>query len=174
MTNGMVCFSHGKESGPWGTKIQALADIARALGWAVESLDYRGMDDPQQRVDTLTGWCHEQTVPVVLAGSSMGGHVATAAAANALGLFVVAPAFFVPGYEGLTPKVPACPVTVVHGWHDEVIPWQNSVRFAADSHAKLVLLDGDHGLIGTLDEVCRQFTFFLESVTADMVRNADV
>jgi pimeloyl-ACP methyl ester carboxylesterase len=174
MTNGMVCFSHGKESGPWGTKIQALADIARALGWAVESLDYRGMEDPQQRVDTLTGWCHEQTVPVVLAGSSMGGHVATAAAANALGLFVVAPAFFVPGYEGLTPKVPTCPVTVVHGWRDEVIPWQNSVRFAADSHAKLVLLDGDHGLIGTLDEVCRQFTLFLESVTADMVRNADV
>ena len=176
MTHGVVCFSHGKESGPWGTKIQALADIAKAADWAVESLDYRGMDDPQQRVDTLTGWCREQTVPLVLAGSSMGGHVAAAATAsvNALGLFVVAPAFFVPGYESLTPKVPACPVTVVHGWHDEVIPWQNSVRFAADSHAKLILLDGDHGLIGALDEVCRQFTIFLESVTADMARDADI
>jgi hypothetical protein len=36
------------------------------------------------------------------------------------------------------------------------------------------LLDGDHGLIGALDEVCRQFTIFLESVTADMARDVDV
>ena len=34
-----VVFSHGKESGPWGTKIAALADIARAEGYEVESVD---------------------------------------------------------------------------------------------------------------------------------------
>ena len=25
----LVCFNHGKESGPWGTKIQRLADVAK-------------------------------------------------------------------------------------------------------------------------------------------------
>ena len=30
MSEDVVVFSHGKESGPWGTKIMALADIARA------------------------------------------------------------------------------------------------------------------------------------------------
>ena len=48
-----VCFSHGKESGPWGTKIEALAEVARTSGWGVESLDYQGMADPDQRVAAL-------------------------------------------------------------------------------------------------------------------------
>ena len=29
MTANLVCFSHGQESGPWGTKIRELADVAR-------------------------------------------------------------------------------------------------------------------------------------------------
>ena len=52
-----VCFSHGQESGPWGTKIQALGEVARAVGHAVESLDYQGMDDPQARARKLIAWC---------------------------------------------------------------------------------------------------------------------
>ncbi len=99
MNQPRVCFSHGKESGPWGTKIQALAEIARAKAWVVESLDYQGMDDPQERVDLLVDWCRKQAAPVVLAGSSMGGHV-VAAAANIVapvGIFVMAPGIFCAG-----------------------------------------------------------------------------
>ena len=163
----IVCFSHGKESGPWGTKIQGLAEIARASAWAVESLDYRGMDDPQARVDHLVNWCQEQTVPVALVGSSMGGHVA-AAAANVIlpvGVFVMAPAFYVAGYENLTPEPPACPLTIVHGWRDEVIPWQNSVRFGKQCHARLVLVNSDHRLTDVLEEVGHYFQMFLDSLS---------
>ena len=45
-----VIFSHGQESGPWGTKIQAMAAAARALGCRVESIDYQGIADPAARV----------------------------------------------------------------------------------------------------------------------------
>ena len=92
----IICFSHGKESGPWGTKINALAEVARACNWQVESLDYRGMDDPHARVRKLTEWCASQSEPYALAGSSMGGHVAMAAAGDGspMGVFVMAPAFF--------------------------------------------------------------------------------
>src|ERR1700710_3032760 len=41
-----VVFSHGKESGPWGSKITAMAAVARGLDLEVESVDYRGMEDP--------------------------------------------------------------------------------------------------------------------------------
>ena len=41
-----VCFSHGQESGPWGTKISAMADLARDRGCQVESIDYRGLEWP--------------------------------------------------------------------------------------------------------------------------------
>ena len=48
-----VVFSHGKESGPWGSKIRALAAVATAAGWAVDSVDYQGMADPAARVAKL-------------------------------------------------------------------------------------------------------------------------
>ncbi len=168
MTERWVCFSHGKESGPWGTKIQALADVARAADWQVESLDYQGMDDPDARVARLEAWCEQQTSPFVLVGSSMGGHVATAAANGkgraVLGLFLLAPAFYMAGYEQLTPGAPACPVTIVHGWRDDVVPWQNSACFAEPAKAKLVMLDDDHRLTNSLAALCAEFRLFLRAI----------
>ena len=48
-----VIFSHGKESGPNGDKIVALADVAKGQGYTVESPDYRGIDTPDERVKHL-------------------------------------------------------------------------------------------------------------------------
>ena len=48
-----ICFSHGKESGPWGTKITALAEIAMKRGFTVVSIDYTGEPDPDARVRKL-------------------------------------------------------------------------------------------------------------------------
>jgi len=163
-----VCFSHGKESGPWGTKIEALAEVARTSGWGVESLDYQGMADPDQRVAKLDAWCEFQTEPFVLVGSSMGGHVAAAAANSkgrgALGLFLMAPAFYMEGFEQLTPNAPGCPITIVHGWRDDVVPWRNSACFAEPVNAKLVLLDDDHRLVDSLPAISAEFKAFLTEI----------
>ena len=53
MARDLVCFAHGKESGPWGVKITALAAVARALGFAVMSPDYSHTHDPLARVEQL-------------------------------------------------------------------------------------------------------------------------
>lgn len=169
MTRPRVCFSHGQESGPWGTKIQQLAAAAENRGWAVESLDYQGMGDPSARVKKLSSWCQQQTDPFVLAGSSMGGHVALAAAVNhdPLGVFVMAPALYMPGYEEWTPKPPDVPVSIVHGWNDEVVSWRGSLRFAEQCRATLTLLNSDHRLIDVLDEVTQRFILFLARFELD-------
>ena len=127
-----VCFSHGKESGPWGNKIAAMADVARDRGVDVESIDYRGLKNPGHRVAKLLDHLENVPGPVLLVGSSMGGHVAAAASAEvgAAGLFLLAPAFYMPGYESLTPVPRARRIAIVHGWHDDVVPAANSVRFA--------------------------------------------
>jgi hypothetical protein len=65
---GTVVFSHGKESGPWGAKITAMAAVVRDLRWAVESVDYRGLDDPGDRVRKLIGRGEELEHPLVLVG----------------------------------------------------------------------------------------------------------
>lgn len=155
MTQPAVIFSHGQESGPWGTKIKAMAEAVRTLGCAADSVDYRGIDDPAVRVEKLVRYCASPGGPIVLVGSSMGGHVATAAASavNAAGLFVLAPAYYMPGYEALTPAAPEIPISIVHGWDDDVVPVENSIRFAAACKATLHIVDGDHRLTANIDEI---------------------
>ena len=71
-----IVFSHGKDGEPWGSKIIAMAEVARRHGLNVVSVDYRGLDDPQARVEKLLEECRTLNGSLVLVGSSLGGHVA--------------------------------------------------------------------------------------------------
>jgi len=159
-----VVFSHGQESGPWGTKIRAMAELARKLGCEVDSIDYQGIADPAERVEKLLHECANIDDQLILIGSSMGGHVATAAASQlaAMGLFVLAPAYFMPGYESLTPTPPTLPICIVHGWHDDIVPVENSIRFASSCGATLHVVDGDHRLTSNIDEINYYLKRFIE------------
>jgi pimeloyl-ACP methyl ester carboxylesterase len=164
-----VYFSHGQESGPWGTKIRAMAETVRSLGCRVESIDYRGIGDPTERVARLVEKCRHVPEPVILVGSSMGGHVATAAAAEigAVGLFVLAPAYYMEDFERLTPPAPAIPIVIVHGWRDDVVPVENSIRYAGSCLATLHVVNGDHRLTANLDEInCYLRQFVCERINA--------
>jgi fermentation-respiration switch protein FrsA (DUF1100 family) len=85
-----------------------------------------------------------------------------AARVPAAGLFLLAPALYLPGYEEHLPaRWPACPTRVVHGWRDDVVPPAGSVRFGEASHATVLLLDGDHRLTGQLHLIEPWFVDFL-------------
>jgi alpha/beta superfamily hydrolase len=158
-----VVFSHGKESGPWGSKITAMAAVVRDLGLNVESVDYRGIDDPGERVKKLISTGLERAEALVLVGSSMGGHVSAAAARplGARGLFLLAPAFYMPGFEQYTPQDVPVATAIVHGWHDEIVPVDNSIRWAREHQAALHLLNSDHRLEDQIDTICRLLRAFL-------------
>lgn len=164
-----VIFSHGQESGPWGTKIQAMAERAKELGCHTDSIDYQGIADPTERVNKLIESCRDIDDVLILVGSSMGGHVATAAATtlSAAGLFVLAPAYYMSGFESLTPEPPELPICIVHGWSDDIVPVENSIRFAAQCSATLHLVDGDHRLTDNIDEINDYFTRFIQSLSAN-------
>jgi pimeloyl-ACP methyl ester carboxylesterase len=161
-----VVFSHGKESGPWGAKITAMAAVVRDLNWAVESVDYRGMDDPAQRVEKLLGIGRQLKGPIVLVGSSMGGHVAAAAASRlkAAALFLLAPAFYMPGFEKYTPQDVAAPTAIVHGWRDNIVPVDNVIRWAREHRATLHILDSDHRLEDQIGMICILLRNFLATL----------
>lgn len=155
MSKAAVFFSHGQESGPWGSKIRAMADLARSLDCRAESVDYQGIADAGERVARLIAETRDVTEPLILVGSSMGGHVATAAAGAtaACGVFVLAPAFYMPGFEDLTPPPPTVPMSIVHGWRDDVVPVEHSIQFAQTCNATLHIIDGDHRLTENIDEI---------------------
>ena len=166
MTMPTVYFSHGQESGPCGSKIKSMAATVQKLGCRAESIDYQGIADPTERVKKLVDECAGVEQPLVLVGSSMGGHVATAAAVivGAAGLFVLAPAYYMPGYESLTPLAPHIPITIVHGWNDDVVPVENSIRFAKECHASLHILDADHRLTASIGAINHLLTRFIENL----------
>lgn len=166
----LIIFSHGQDGEPWGTKIVAMAEVARACGYRAESVDYRGMDDPAARVAKLRAFCRAESVQPVLVGSSMGGHVAAAVSqgTRARGLFLLAPAFYMPGYEHFTPKFtpgPAhCPVAIVHGWRDNVVPIDNSIRWAREHGATLHAIDADHRMTENIAVIVRYLKIFLDDL----------
>jgi predicted esterase len=140
-----------------------MAGLVQSLGCRAQSIDYQGIADPTERVQKLLAEAAGIDDRVILVGSSMGGHVATAAAGQlgAAGVFVLAPAFYMPGHEALTPAPPALPICIVHGWHDDVVPVENSIRFAAGCAATLHVVDGDHRLTANIDEINEYLRLFI-------------
>jgi pimeloyl-ACP methyl ester carboxylesterase len=158
-----VVFSHGQDAAPWGRKISALAEVARAEGYEAHSVDYRGVDEPRARVARLVDFCKELTGDLVLVGSSLGGFVAVTSASllHARGVFLMAPALYVEGLPELRAGVLDCPAAVVHGWRDEVVPYEHSVRFAQTYKAALHLLESDHRLHNQVRLIQYLFEYFL-------------
>jgi len=162
-----IVFSHGKDSEPWGTKILALAEVARARAWRVESVDYRGIDSVDARLAKLLACCSELPAHPLLVGSSLGGFLAAAASRplQACGLFLLAPAFDLPGLPP-TPEVARCPTVVVHGWRDDVVPVEKGLAFARTQGALTHLVDDHHRLHASLPKICGWLDDFLRRLHA--------
>jgi pimeloyl-ACP methyl ester carboxylesterase len=158
-----VIFAHGRESGPWGTKIRALANVAERLGCRVVSRDDSDSQDPELRAARLIDETKLINGPVVLAGSSMGGYVATVASqvVHPVGLFLMAPAIGLPGYTVQVPKPVCRELTVVHGWHDDIVPVDTALDFARTHQAMLHLIPAGHALHEQVDWLTRIFELFL-------------
>ena len=164
MTENLVVFAHGKESGPWGRKITHLADTARARGFEVISPDYSHTHDPGRRVEQLLA-LNPQAARLVLVGSSMGGYVSAMACAalQPAALFLMAPALYFPDWDAEPEGIPAL-CSVVHGWHDDIVPVERAQRFAQRHHAELHLIDAEHTLNERLATVALLFDHLLERV----------
>jgi pimeloyl-ACP methyl ester carboxylesterase len=173
-TGRYVVFSHGKDSGPWGKKITALADVARSEGYDVESVDYRGVEAVKGRADRLIEVCKGLSGDLVLVGSSLGGYIALTAASllHARGVFLMAPALYMEGLPALRERVLDCPAAMVHGWRDEVVPVEHSIRFAREYRASLHLLDSDHQLHDQLSFIKYLFEYFLIGLDLPSERGA--
>lgn len=143
-----------------------MAEAVRELNLGVESVDYRGLDDPAQRVEKLLAEGRELKGPIALVGSSLGGHVAAAAASrlDTAALFLLAPAFYMPGFEKYTPQDVAVPTAIVHGWHDDVVPVDNSIRWAREHRATLYILDSNHRLEDQIGAICILLRNFLTAL----------
>lgn len=157
----LVCFAHGKESGPWGLKISRLAQVAKQRGFEVISPDYSHTHDPGARVAQLLQ-LRPHADCLVLVGSSMGGYVSAMACSGLQpdALFLMAPALYFPDWDEEPEDIPDL-CSVVHGWHDEIVPVEHSLRFARRTGADLHVIDAEHTLNARIDTIAVLFDDFL-------------
>ena len=185
MTDLLVVFSHGKESGPLGSKILALIRVAEGQGAQVMSVNYRehpvgtihdqnAPGEADRRVAQLLATALPEHRQLVLVGSSMGGYASTIASQQLVvdGLFLMAPAFYLAGYARQDPVPRAKATLIVHGWRDDIVPPLNSIQFAQRHLCELHLLDGDHRLNSALPRIEPIFNLFLQQVKADNTHGA--
>lgn len=162
----LVVFSHGKEGTPDGSKIRRLSAVASANGCQVLSLDYRNISSPEQRTAHLLETLKNISTPLLLVGSSMGAYSSIVASQQLKpqGLFLLAPALYLEGYQQQEPIPVAKLTTIIHGWHDEIVPVTNAINFAQQHHTRLHLVSADHRLLSAMDIIENIFAMFLREI----------
>jgi alpha/beta superfamily hydrolase len=167
---GLVLLSHGLESGPEATKVVAMGEVARSLGWDELRLDYRDLDATRdvarldERIARLSAAVPSDGRPLVFAGSSMGAFISGFASLvhPCRGVFLLAPPIRIPGYARALDVRAGVPLAVVHGWDDELIAADAVVDWARARRAALHLVDDSHRLTAHVDIVAAWFGEFLE------------
>lgn len=159
----LIIYNHGKDSIPWGEKPLALAEAAKKRGFEFVSPDYQASNNPEWRVKQLKAMDLSAYSSIVLVGSSMGAYVATVAAEliKPVGLFLIAPALYLPGYACSEFQPHTQNIEVFHGWQDDVVPPENVWRFCQTHRATLHMLDADHRLLSVLPLMTTAFERFL-------------
>ena len=176
MSRGHCILSHGFESGPDATKVTALAQAAEHLGWTSERPDYTDLDarlavsnvgDVPARLQRLLDIATRAAAgggPVVLAGSSLGAYISAIASLQVptRALFLMVP----PLRMGPMPALDAAavPISVVHAWHDELIPAAEVIEWSRLRSARLLLVDDSHRLSAHVDATAHAFAELLGSL----------
>lgn len=162
-----IFLSHGLESGPGSTKIQALKNAAEGFdNVQVHAVDHRGSKDPEVRIAQMsdaisaTGAAPET---IILAGSSMGGWVCaqTSAHTPVAGCFLLAPALAMPDYPQSSPVIKAKHVQIIHGWDDDVVPAMPVIELARQQSLPVLVLPDGHRLANSLEKIVEEFRAFL-------------
>ena len=151
-----VIFLHGLESGPHGSKYQALG----AAGWTVTAPDCEGVADVQDRVKSALEALEAAKGPVVIVGSSFGGLAAvllycevagTPLAEKVVGCVLCAPAL----HRGEADAIPGMHTNtlILHGREDDIVPLSSSLVFAGKHDLSVIETDDGHRLLRCVEAV---------------------
>ena len=162
-----VFLSHGLESRPGGTKIQAMKAVAETFqGVVAIAVDHRSTKVPTERLEQMAAAMVEAGADpsrTVLSGSSMGGWVCaqTSAQNPVLGCFLLAPALAMADYPESSPLIRAQHCQIIHGWNDEVVPVMPVLELAREQLLPVLVLPDGHRLEHSVDRVAQAFRQFL-------------
>lgn len=145
-----LVFLHGLETGPHGTKYQALT----AMFGPIISPDCEGIKDPLQRLRIIQQSTRDQPGPFLVVGSSAGGLMALLwqqVEPRVAGLILCAPALHTSAASGLS-TIGLPPTVIIHARQDDVVPIASSRNFGAP----LIEVDDNHSLSASVPLILQQ------------------
>ncbi len=160
-----IYFLNEQESEPFGIWTASLAEIARR-----RSCHIHHCSSPKLRPDLQIRkflWEVDSDGPeTILVGCGVEGYVATVAseALNPAGLFLMAPAFYLPDYAQQNLRSKAGKTILVHGWRDNILQPQRSIHFSQESDVELHLYPAGHALEESREAVEDLFDSFIGDV----------
>lgn len=168
--NFKIIYSHGRVGAPGSRKAAVITATARSLGYEILEVDYVGVDLPADRVRLCESICAKTNSNLVFAGSSMGAYVSVELADRfpTVGLFLIAPAFYLEGYPNQTPRTRCPNIQIMHGWRDSVVAPENAFRFAEAHKARIEFVDDDHHMLNHVEYIADQFAQFLKQLSLDI------
>ncbi len=145
-----ILFLHGLESGPHGSKYQALKKVFGD----VLAPDCSGVQDEKERLHIIQQEIKNSEEPFLVVGSSMGGLMALLLQKenplHIAGMVLCAPAIHRPAATDLNLNdLP--PTIVIHGTQDDIVPVEASQPFGD----RLITVDDDHRLANSMEEILR-------------------
>lgn len=179
---GHCILSHGFESGPDATKVAALAEVAEGSGWTHERPDYTDLDakrgiselgDVEGRLERLRALARTAAArgPLVMAGSSLGAYISARIALELFddglpvkALFMMAPPLTMGPLPAL--DAPKIPISIIHGWDDELIPAMAVADWAHSRRARLLMVDDGHRLSTNVQTTADAFAALLTGLPA--------
>ena len=143
-----ILFLHGLESGPHGSKYQALKETFGE----VLAPDCTGVKDERKRLVIIQQEMSRAEGPFLVVGSSMGGLMALLLQKEnpeqVAALVLCAPAIHRLAAAGLElDNLP--PTVVIHGTQDDVVPLKVSRPFGS----RLIKVDDDHRLSNSMPQI---------------------
>lgn len=160
-----IILSHGRGGSPQDKLIAHLAREGQAHGFATQRVDDQDTHNPDIRAARLIARLQENPAPHILVGFSMGGYSSVLAAeqcANVRGLFLIAPGLYLPRYKQSRYRTDLPNLEIVHGWDDDVVLYEHSLRFARECNAPVHLLPGDHMLVAQIPAIRALFSRYLQ------------
>ena len=187
-------YSHGRFGSPWyGFKIEALRLVALKNGINMISVRYPEEMPVVKMEQKLRSTVKDDVnVPgdLIFLSSSRGAYLSTRVSQeivdyyatesvrmdddkvlprrHVLGQFLIGPAFYIkPDYYIDQNPTPAnIKTTIVHGFDDDVISCENSIKFSKLHKCQLYLIEGGHRLNSQRDRLCILFESFLNDCIA--------
>lgn len=165
----LIIFSQGRDMRVQDKPLSYLSKIAKNAGSEVITIDDRDLNNnPTLRAQRLIDLVKKTDQKIILVGFSMGGYTSMLAYEQARekvqGAFLIAPALYLEN-ENYPQKNYAADlkITLIHGLKDNIVPYQNSLKYAQLSNNILHLLPSNHLMLDQLDLICNLFVVFLKN-----------